>query len=83
MKVALSGRLGRIERIAARATDAALIDLTSRICRADPCPVVVDGMIVFRDTRHLTATFAASLAPDLRTALQGIVDDWAVPPPAS
>jgi hypothetical protein len=82
MKVALSGRLGRIERIAARATGAALIDLTPRICRADPCPVVVDGMIVFRDTRHLTATFAASLAPDLRTALQGIVAEWA-PPPAS
>ena len=28
-----------------QATGAGLIDLTDRICRADPCPVVVDGRI--------------------------------------
>lgn len=62
---AYAGRLGAIEEVATIATGAGLIDLTSRVCRADPCPVAVDGMIVFRDTRHMTATFARSLAPDL------------------
>ena len=35
----------------------------------DPCEPVVRGMIVFRDDHHLTATFAASLAPYLEAAL--------------
>jgi hypothetical protein len=64
-EVAGAGHLGAIEEAATEATGAGLIDLTRRVCRADPCPVAVDGMIVFRDTRHLTATFSRSLAPDL------------------
>jgi peptidoglycan/LPS O-acetylase OafA/YrhL len=75
---AFAGELGAIERLAAERTGAALIDLTDRICRGDPCPVAVDGMIVFRDHRHLTATFAGSLAPDLAAAL----DPLLTPPPA-
>jgi hypothetical protein len=62
---AISGGLGKLERVAASATGAGLIDLTARICRGDPCPVVVDGRIVFRDSRHLTATFSRWLAGDL------------------
>ena len=69
LKAAFVGRLGRLERLASQATGAAVIDLSSRVCRADPCPVAVDGMIVFRDSRHLTATFAQSLAPDLEREL--------------
>ena len=69
VKAAFTGRLGRLERLASRATGAGLIDLSTRVCRADPCPVVVDGMIVFRDSRHLTATFARSLAPDMEREL--------------
>jgi hypothetical protein len=76
-KAAFVGRLGRLERLASRATGAGLIDLRARVCRADPCPVVVDGMIVFRDSRHLTATFAASLAPDLESGLLPYLE----PPP--
>ena len=64
---------GAIERVAVKATGAGLIDLTTRVCRADPCPVVVDGMIVFRDPRHLTATFSRSLAPDLDRAIAAIL----------
>ena len=70
---AFADGLGTIERAAARASGATLIDLTARVCRADPCPVVVDGMIVFRDARHLTATFAGSLAPDLDDAIAAIL----------
>jgi peptidoglycan/LPS O-acetylase OafA/YrhL len=68
--VAFAGNLGAIEQAATAATGAGLIDLTARICRADPCPVVVDTMIVFRDMRHLTATFSRSLATDLYRAMR-------------
>ena len=71
--IAFARNLGAIERAATRATGADLVDLTERICRADPCPVVVDGMIVFRDLRHLTATFSRSLAPDLDRELAAIL----------
>ncbi len=77
VKAAFVGKLGRLERLASRATGAGLVDLSARVCRADPCPVVVDGMIVFRDSRHLTATFAASLAPDLELGLLPYLE----PPP--
>jgi peptidoglycan/LPS O-acetylase OafA/YrhL len=72
--VAFAGSLGAIETAAATATGAALIDLTADICQADPCPVVADGMIVFRDMRHLTATFSRSLAADLDRALRPILE---------
>jgi peptidoglycan/LPS O-acetylase OafA/YrhL len=57
------------ERAAAQAASATLIDLSGAICPDDPCEPVVRGMIVYRDDHHLTATFAASLAPYLEAAL--------------
>lgn len=57
-----------------RAVDAvpgsSLVDLSSRFCRADACPVVVGNVLVYRDNNHLTATYSRSLAPFL---YQGIV----------
>jgi peptidoglycan/LPS O-acetylase OafA/YrhL len=77
--VAYSGNLGALEKTAATASGAGLIDLTSRVCRADPCAAVVDGMIVYRDSRHLTATFAASLAHDLDGAIGTLIETRAAP----
>jgi len=71
--VAFAGSLGALEKAATTATGAGLVDLTARICRAEPCPVVVDKKIVFRDIRHLTATFSRSLAADLDRALKPIL----------
>ena len=62
-------RLGAVEKVAATASGVGRIDLTARICIADPCPVVIDHMIVFRDPGHLTATFSRSLAPALGAAI--------------
>ena len=70
---AFTDHLGRVEAAAAKASGAAVIDLTPRICVEDPCPVVVNGMIVFRDIGHLTATFSRSLAPALATAIDGVL----------
>jgi peptidoglycan/LPS O-acetylase OafA/YrhL len=42
-----------------------VVDLTDRFCGSVTCDAVRDGMIVYRDRGHLTATFAAHLAPVL------------------
>jgi hypothetical protein len=78
---AFAGRLGDLERLAAARTGSGIIDLTAHVCRGDPCPVAVDGMIVFRDHRHLTATFAASLAPVLEPELRRLVEPTPGPAP--
>ncbi len=62
---------GIVEATGASVTGATLIDLTPLICPWDQCPVVLNGMIIYRDSHHLTATFSASLANPLAAALVG------------
>ena len=71
--VAYSSDIGLRERIAAQATGAGVISLASSVCSGNPCPAVVNGMIVYRDTHHLTATFARSLAPALDRGIAAIL----------
>jgi hypothetical protein len=61
--------VGAIEAVAARHADVPTIDLRSWVCVADPCPAVVNRMVVYRDHHHLTATFSRSLAPALEALL--------------
>lgn len=67
-RLAMSGH-GVIEQIAAAAAQVPTIDLAPAVCPSDPCPAVLDDMIVYRDSHHLTATFAAALGPVLDGAL--------------
>ena len=67
--VALTWQHGIAERTAAALISAKLVDVTPAICPFDPCPVVLDKMIIYRDAFHLTATFAASLAPRIEALL--------------
>jgi peptidoglycan/LPS O-acetylase OafA/YrhL len=60
---------GVVERTAAQLLGATLVDVTPLMCPGDPCPVVLNGMIVYRDSHHMTATFAKSLAPLIEPAL--------------
>jgi peptidoglycan/LPS O-acetylase OafA/YrhL len=70
---ALSWRHLKLERAAAAAMPhTTIVDLTNAICPGDPCPVVLNGMIIYRDSFHLTATFSASLASALAAALPDI-----------
>jgi hypothetical protein len=66
--IALSAH-GVIERIAANAADVPRIDLAPAICPSSPCSAVVGGMIVWRDSHHLTATFATALGPVLNRGI--------------
>ncbi|RDS84537.1 acyltransferase [Dyella monticola] len=47
-----------------------LLDMNDDICPNELCAAELNGTIVFRDSQHMTATFAASLAPVLITQLQ-------------
>ena len=66
------------ERVAAKRSGAEIIDIVAAVCPSTPCPVVRDGMIVYRDGHHLTATFVRTLAPAFNAALSPLLA--AVPP---
>ena len=55
---------------AAKFENARFIDLNDNICGEGLCPVQRDGVIVYRDSNHLTASFARSLAPALAEVLK-------------
>lgn len=42
---------------------------TRWICASDSCPLVVGRFLAYRDTHHLTRTYARALAPRLWRAL--------------
>jgi peptidoglycan/LPS O-acetylase OafA/YrhL len=46
-----------------------LIDVDDLICDGDTCPAVRDGVVVYWDLSHLSATFAASLAEEIAEGL--------------
>lgn len=53
--------------------NAHLVDLNDAICPTEHCAPVIGGAIVYRDSNHLTATYARTLAPRLDAALRKIV----------
>ena len=54
-----------ITMAAARSPRVTLVDMNGFICPADRCSPVVGNVLVYRDKHHLTATYAATLAPAL------------------
>ena len=58
-------------RVAA-ATGVEMIDPTPLICPSEPCPVVVGSLLVYRDTHHMTAHYAAAIAPYLAALLPAL-----------
>lgn len=72
-RIGMTDYFGVRERVASEVSGAGVVDLIWSVCAAMPCQVVRDGMIVYRDNHHLTATFSASLAPALEAALQPYV----------
>ena len=47
-----------------------VVDMTNAICPGGTCAAQRDGNLTYRDGRHLTASFVASLAPALATELE-------------
>lgn len=46
------------------------VDMNKYFCHAGSCPAVVGGVLVYRDSNHMTATFSRSLADHLEFELQ-------------
>lgn len=63
---ALAPSTWEAEQIAARGlSNVRTVDLSDQFCTANSCDPVVDGIVVYRDANHITASFAAHLAPIL------------------
>lgn len=50
---------------ASRFANTSMLDMNAQICPADVCSAERNGLVVFRDSQHLTGSFAASLGPVL------------------
>lgn len=49
-----------------------VVDLTSSLCSSSSCAPAIGGVTAYRDTDHLTATYAKTLAPALGAALRKV-----------
>jgi peptidoglycan/LPS O-acetylase OafA/YrhL len=58
-----------------------VLDLTDAICPTNTCPAVIDGILVYRDNNHLTATYSATLSRHFAASLSEVVE--VQPEPAS
>ncbi|MFL6177136.1 MAG: acyltransferase family protein [Ornithinibacter sp.] len=75
--VAGSGLAVQREAVAAASAggaDVRLLDLTPVICPGEQCPVVVGHVAVHRAGDHVTATYAATLAPQVAAAVEDSLD---------
>lgn len=74
LEAAMEGNTPQVEAIS-RVEGASLIDLTDLICPNGSCPPIMDGILVWRDSHHLTNTFARGLEPHLADALAAALGD--------
>jgi hypothetical protein len=61
-----------LEAAAAEAAGAGLISTTDWICFEEDCPLVRGAILVYRDSHHLTATFADRLSERLGAAIDAV-----------
>jgi peptidoglycan/LPS O-acetylase OafA/YrhL len=69
--------------VAADQAEIGLVDLTGQICIDDVCPAVIDNILVWRDTHHLSATYARLLADALAEQLRELAPDMFLTSPSS
>jgi hypothetical protein len=61
--------------LAARSTTGArAVDFTKTFCDSSSCAVVISGANVYRDSDHLTATFANTMGPLIAEAIRGPIE---------
>jgi len=69
------GMLLEYEQGAAEAKGVAIVDPVPLVCPDDPCRAVTpEGVITYRDSHHLTATYARSLAVGLGELLDAVTE---------
>jgi hypothetical protein len=60
------------EEQAAQRAGAQIVSAVDWLCAKDACALVRGSFLVYRDSHHLTATFAARLGPRLGTAIDAV-----------
>lgn len=60
---------------AAKRSGAQLVDMRQLFCRNAQCPSVIGGVLVYRDSNHMTSVYARTLAEPLSARLGPLVDD--------
>ena len=68
--VAAGTELDDAERTTAEHEGAIFDSLNDKVCSYDPCPVVIEEVMMWRNNAHITATFAALLAPSMGDVLE-------------
>ena len=58
---------------AARGLRVAFVDMNDQICSTPRCPVMRNGIVVFTDDNHLTASFSRSVAPVLGARIEAAI----------
>ncbi|WP_431898004.1 acyltransferase family protein [Micromonospora haikouensis] len=69
----IGGRSAAQEEATEGQDDVHLVNLNDAICPADPCATVIGGVLIYRDSNHLTATYVGTLADRLRPRLTGLL----------
>jgi hypothetical protein len=64
----------RVESTATMRAGATLIDPTSWFCTTSTCPPVINNIVVYMDSSHVTATYIRWLAPVMSAALKKAAD---------
>ena len=64
-----SSAIKGLQRAVDSLLNTALVDLNDAVCPGQRCNAISGDLIVFRDNQHLTASFALSLADNMRDAL--------------
>jgi hypothetical protein len=60
------------EWAAAASAGAAFVDPRPLMCVTDPCPSIIGRFLLYRDSHHMTASFARAIAPRLLDLLPAI-----------
>lgn len=53
------------EKAAADDNGATFVSLGNKVCSYDPCPAVINELLLWRNGSHITATYARQLAPSM------------------
>jgi hypothetical protein len=72
---ALNAQRDAVETQTAQQVGAVRVDLTDELCDAQSCGPIIGSTLVYRDTHHLTATFAGLLASRLGQDLLPLLVD--------
>ncbi|HYW33434.1 MAG TPA: acyltransferase family protein, partial [Gemmatimonas sp.] len=68
---AFTVRARRAQDIAARGLPVRFVDMNDQVCATVRCRTMRDGIVMFTDDNHLTASFTRSLAPVLGARIAG------------